>query len=117
MIIEKSVSKTYERLFVQSSIFLDNYTGICGRPFITLHAYKDAISKWYGPYEIYISICDYDDFEYGVSYKAHNEEEFFDALHELINWMRDHEQGITYWDDVVSGNLFPEFENVKKVMW
>lgn len=97
MIIEKSVSKTYERLFVQSSIFLDNYTGICGRPFITLHAYKDAISKWYGPYEIYISICDYDDFEYGVSYKAHNEEEFFDALHELINWMRDHEQGITYW--------------------
>lgn len=42
---------------------------------------------------------------------------FFDALHELINWMRDHEQGITYWDDVVSGNLFPEFENVEKVMW
>lgn len=60
MITKRSVSKTYERLFVQSSIFLDNYAGICGKPYVTLCAYKDAISEWYGPYEIYISICDYD---------------------------------------------------------
>ena len=114
MIIKKDVSKTYERLFVQSSIFLDNYDGICGRPFITLAAYKDAISEWYGPYEIYINVCDYDDFGYGFVYKMQNEEEFFDVLHELVNWMRDHEQGITYWDDFITGRLFPEFKSVRR---
>ena len=46
-----------------------------------------------------------------------NEEEFFDVLHELINWMRDHEQGITYLDDVISDNLFPEFRNAEMEMW
>ncbi|MDT4370659.1 hypothetical protein RO865_17955 [Blautia faecis] len=120
MIIEKSVSKTYERLFVQSSIFLDNYTGICGRPFITLHAYKDAISEeWYGPYEIYINIYDYDDFGfgYGYVYRMQNEEEFFNVLHELVNLMKDHEQGIIYWDDVISDNLFPEFKSAERVVW
>lgn len=117
MIIEKFVSKTYERLFVQSSIFLDDYTGICGRPYITLCAYKDVISKWHGPYEIYMNVCDHDDFDYGYVYKMHNEEEFFNVLHELINWMRDHEQGIIYWDNIVYGKLFPEFENVEKVLY
>lgn len=117
MIIKRSVSKIYERLIVQSSIFLDNYAGIYERQYITLSAYKDAISEWYGPYEIYINICDYDDFGYGYIYRMQNEEEFFDVLHELINWMRDHEQGITYWDDIVSGNLFPKFKNTEKVMW
>lgn len=117
MIIEKSVSKTYERLFVQSSIFLDNYTGICGRPFITLHAYKDAISKWYGPYEIYIHVCGYDNFGYAYVYRMQNEEEFFNILHELVNWMKDHEQGIIYWDDVISDNLFPEFKSAKRERW
>ena len=68
------MSKTCEKLFVQSSIFLDNYVGICGRP-------------------------------------------FFDVLHELVNWMRDHEQGVTYWDDVVSDNLFPEFRNAEREQW
>ena len=117
MIIKKDVSKTCERLFVQSSIFLDNYVGICGRPFITLSAYKDTLSKWWGPYEIYINICDYDDFGYGYVYEMQNEEEFFNVLHELVNWMRDHEQGVTYWDDVVSGNLFPEFRNAEREQW
>ena len=117
MITKRSVSKTYERLFVQSSIFLDNHIGIFKRPYITLCAYKDAISEWYGPYEIYMHICDYDDFGYGYVYRMQNEEEFFNILHELINWMRDYEHGITYWDDVISGNLFPEFKNIEKVMW
>ena len=116
MIIKKNVSKTCERLFIQSSIFLDNYAGICGRPFITLAAYKDAI-LWYGPYEIYVHICDYDDFGYGYVYEMRNEEEFFDVLHELVNWMRDHEQGVTYWDDLIDDKLFPEFENVDKEPW
>lgn len=117
MIIKKDASKIYERLFVQSSIFLDNYAGIFGLPFITLAAYKDVILEWYGPYEIYMHVCDYDDFDYGCVYKMQNEEEFFDVLHELINWMRDHEHGITYWDDIVNGNLFPEFRNVDKEPW
>ena len=117
MIIERSVIKIYERLFVQSSIFLDHYAGIYGEPYITLCAYKDSISEWYGPYEIYISICDYDDFRYGYVYKMRNEEDFFDVLHELINWMRDHEQGITYWNNAVDRKLFPEFENVERVTW
>ena len=117
MIIKRYVSKTYERLIVQSSIFLDNHIGIYERPYITLGAYKDAISEWYGPYEIYIGICDYDYFSYGYVYRMQNEEEFFDVLHELINWMRDHEQGITYLDDVISDNLFPEFRNAEMEMW
>ena len=117
MIIKRSVSKTYERLIVQSSIFLDNYIGIFKRPYITLCAYKDATSEWYGLYEIYMHICDYDDFGYGYFYKMRDEEEFFNVLHELINWMRDHEQGITYWGDIVSGNLFPEFKNAERGRW
>lgn len=117
MIIKRSVSKTYERLIVQSLLFLDNHIGIYERPYITLSAYKDAISEWFGPYEIYINICGYDDFGYGYVYRMQNEEDFFDVLHELINWMRDHEQGITYWDDVISGNLFPEFKSAEMEMW
>ena len=46
-----------------------------------------------------------------------NEEEFFNVLHELVNLMKDHEQGIIYWDDIISDNLFPEFRNAEKVMW
>ena len=120
MIIRKDVSKTYERLFVQSSIFLDNHIGIFKRPYITLCAYKDAISEeWYGPYEIYINIYDYDDFGfgYGYVYRMQNEEEFFNVLHELVNLMKDHEQGIIYWDDVISDNLFPEFKSAERVVW
>lgn len=117
MITKKDVSKTYERLIVQSLLFLDNYIGFYGRPYTTLCAYKDSISEWFGPYEIYIGICDYDYFSYGYVYRMQNEEEFFDVLHELINWMRDHEQGITYLDDVVGGNLFPEFKNTEKEPW
>lgn len=117
MKFKRIASKTCEKLFVESAIFLDNYDGICGIPFITLCAYKDAISKWYGPYEICISVCDYDDFDHGYVYRMQNKEEFFDVLHELINWMRDHEQGITYWSNIVDGNLFPKFKNVKMEMW
>ena len=117
MITKRSVSKTYERLIVQSLLFLDNYAGICRRPYITLSAYKDAISEWYGPYEVYMYICGYDNFGYACVYRMQNEEEFFNILHELINWMRDHEHGITYWDDVVSGNLFPEFKSAEMEMW
>ena len=117
MITKKDVSKTYERLFVQSSIFLGNHIGIYERPYITLSAYKDAISEWYGPYEIYMHVCGYDSFGYAYVYRMQNEEEFFNILHELINWMRDHEQGIIYWDDVISDNLFPEFRNAERELW
>ena len=117
MIFQKQTFKIAERLFVNSAIFLDNYVDICVRPYITLCAYKDVISEWFGPYEIHINICDYDDFGYGYVYRAHNEKDFFNVLHELINWMRDHEQGVTYWDDVVSDNLFPEFRNAEREQW
>ena len=82
MITKKDVSKTYERLFVQSSIFLGNHIGIYERPYITLSAYKDAISEWYGPYEIYMHVCGYDNFGYAYVYRMQNEEEFFNILHE-----------------------------------
>lgn len=119
MITKKDVSKTYERLFVQSSIFLGNHIGIYERPYITLSAYKDAISEWYGPYEIYMHVCGYDNFGfgYGYVYRMQNEEEFFNVLHELVNLMKDHEQGIIYWDDVISDNLFPEFKSAERVVW
>ncbi len=42
---------------------------------------------------------------------------FFNVLHELVNLMKDHEQGIIYWDDVISDNLFPEFKSAERVVW
>ena len=47
-----------------------------------------------------------DDFDIGLVYKT-NAGEFENVLHELINWMHDHEQGISIYDDIL--NIFDFF--------
>lgn len=55
-----------------------------------------------------IAIHDNDDFDVGLIYKT-DPENFENVLHELINWMRDHEQGrsiyIKIWDTL---DFFPD---------
>lgn len=98
-----------DRLTVISNIYFDKRDIFCGIPYVTLCAIKDKN-------EINIRILDNDDFDIGLSYKT-NEENFEMIMRELVNWMRDHEQGISYTDDLFS--LFDFFPNlgVKREYW
>lgn len=86
-------------LVVESNLFTDEDYIFCGRPYVVLYARKDGDGKWWKPYSIAIKVGDDDDYDMGLIYQA-NEDNFFDVLHELINWMRDHEQGITIYRDI-----------------
>lgn len=91
MRIEKSQKLLKARSYID---FGDENCVFCKMPFVYLVAnYKDSSSGW-KPFSIKIIIRDHDDFEYGMLYKT-DEEHFFQVLHELINWMVDHEQGIS----------------------
>ena len=46
-----------------------------------------------------IQLRDDDDFDIGLIYKT-NADEFENVLHELINWMHDHEQGISIYENI-----------------
>ena len=85
----------------------------CGIPCVHLSASKEH-TKFYDKNTICISVHDYDDLDYGLVYKTDNEH-FFDVLHELINWMRDHEQGINSHDDLINVfDFFPELDCERK---
>jgi hypothetical protein len=58
-----------------------------------LVAHKDKYLHW-DSNTIGLSIHDYDDFDMGLIYRADNKH-FTNILHELINWMVDHEKGIS----------------------
>ena len=110
MIIDKKYQmkkdkRINEHLVVQSSLnFYDNQC-FCGKPYIYLTAYKDSSSYGWKENQIGISIHDYDDFFLGFVYYP-EPEQFFDVLHELINWMNDLEHGILYFDEI-----FPDIDN------
>ena len=72
-----------------------------------LAAFKDSDLGW-TPNSIGIAIHDYDDFDIGLIYKT-EEEHFMNVLHELINWMYDHEQGISLYKALL--NPFEFFPN------
>ena len=113
-------SKKYhsEYLTATGLLHFDDKECFCKQPWISLIAFKDTFDDWWNNYEIGIAIHDYDDYDIGYVYTAENEEQFFNVLHELINWINDLEHGIaSYWDyieDVVG--FFPDC-GCKKERW
>ena len=92
-------------LYVTSNIYFDEEECFCGRPYAYLAAIKD---KCFG-YNIGIKIRDKDDYDIGLRYEV-NDENFTNVLHELINWMRDHEQGISSYENMACNTyeFFPD---------
>lgn len=108
------IKKRNKHLVVYSGIYFDENV-FCIRPYVFLVAFKDSDLGW-PPNSIGIAICDYDDFDVGLIYKP-GEAHFMDVLHELINWMRDHEQGISSYEALLKTNeFFPDY-NCKRVRW
>lgn len=70
-----------------SNIYFDYEECFCGRPYIGLHANKEFPSTGHDRYTIVIGV--YDDYDVGLIYKT-DENNFTPILHELINWMYDH---------------------------
>lgn len=97
-----------------SNIYFDEKV-FCIRPYVFLSAFKNPDHGW-PPNSIGIAIHDYDDFDMGLIYKT-NEDYFTDVLHELINWMRDHEQGISLYEVLLKPfEFFPEC-NCERIRW
>ena len=98
--------KMSDCLSVTSNIYFDEGS-FCVKPFVHLLAYKDPPYYW-NTNTIAIGICDYDDFHIGVIYQP-KQEDFFPVLHELINWMVDHENGNSSYEKLVeSFDFFPD---------
>lgn len=96
-----------EYLVVNSGIYFGQRENFCGRPYIHLMASEKG--------NIFISIQDQDDFSIGMLYKP-EEHMFQDVLHELINWMRDHEQGVTVYNQILRPyKFFPDCECERKI--
>lgn len=110
MIIEKKPL----HLIVRSNIYFDSSDYFCDRPYIYLSAHKESDGFWKS-YTIGIGIRDQDDFDIGLVYET-NEQSFFTILHELINWMNDHEHGITQYEDIIEPyTFFPDCECAHKL--
>lgn len=111
-------SKKYyhEYLTVTGLLHFDDKSVFCGQPWILLQTYKEPFASYINKYEIDVTICDYDDYDIGYAYRPKTEEEFFNVLHELINWINDLEHGVaSYWDYIrdIKG-FFPECGCKKK---
>lgn len=106
-----------EALAVDGSIHFDCNFAFCGNPYIHIIAIKNACCGWKN-YQIGIAIHDNDDFDIGYVYTAENEEQFFNVLHELINWINDLEHGVCLWEEFVDDikGFFPEC-GCKKEEW
>lgn len=103
MIIEKQ----HNHLWVRSNIYFDNEECFCGRPYISLIAFKEEALYWKAN-TIGIAIHDNDDFDVGLVYKT-DSENFENVLHELVNWMCDHEQGRSIYENIWDTfNFFPD---------
>lgn len=113
MKIEKYHFVKGEALVVNGSIHFDYNFAFCGRPYTFLNAY----CGW-NSYQIGVGIRDNDDFDIGCIYTAENKEQFFNVLHELINWMNDLEHGVCFWEEFIDdiNGFFPEC-GCKKERW
>ena len=107
-----------EYLHIYSDIHFDKDWAFCGKPYMTLFATKDKPMWCWKPYRIAVGIRDNDDYDVGFEYNPTTEEEFFDVLHEIINWLHDLEMGLVLHDDYVSDieGFFPTF-TCKKEWW
>lgn len=110
------IRKFKDRLLVSSRLnFGYENCLFCGIPYVHLSASKEQ-TTFYDANTIYISVHDYDDYDYGLLYITDNEH-FFNVLHELINWMRDHEQGINNHDDLIDiFNFFPDLGCERRII-
>lgn len=118
MNIERHLHKRKMYLTADSSIYFDDENAFCGRPKIHLIAIKNRNDDWWNDYQIGVSIHDMDDYDIGYIYTAKSEEQFFNVLHELINWMNDLEHGVCFYDEFVENisRFFPSL-GCKKEMW
>lgn len=59
-----------------------------------------------------------DDFDIGYVYSVGNEKQFYEVLHELINWMNDLEHGVCSWDEFIDDiEGFPPDCGCKRERW
>lgn len=79
-----------DTLAVYSSIYFDETWRFCRMPYVSLYVHRDKMGQL-DSNTICISVNDYDDFDISLFYLT-DEEHFFDVVHELINWMIDHEK-------------------------
>lgn len=117
MKIEKYHFVKGEALAVNGNIHFDYNFAFCGRSYIHLITIKNAYCGW-KDYQIGVGIRDNDDFDIGCVYTAENEEQFFNVLHELINWMNDLEHGVCFGEEFIDDikGFFPEC-GCKKEEW
>lgn len=100
------IEKVNTHLSVTSNIYFDENV-FCIRPYVHLVACKNQDYSW-KEYTIGIAVHDYDDFDIGLIYYT-TAADFDDVLHELINWMRDHEQGVSSFKKLLSPyDFFPD---------
>ena len=107
-----------EYLHIYSDIHFDKDWAFCGKPYMTLFAVKDKPMWCQKQYQIHVGVRDNDDYDVGFVYSPTTETEFFDILHELINWLHDLEMGLCLYDTYVSDieGFFPTFK-CKKEWW
>lgn len=99
-----------EYVNIIANIKFDNEEVFCGKPRIILIAMYDKPFFSWSKYEIGVGIRDDDDFDIGYIYKP-TKEQFFDALHELINWIHDLEMGCCCLDEFIKDpNFFPNLD-------
>ena len=101
--------QTSENLYVSGRLQFYDTQAFCGNVYIILIAFKDNSFFGWNANEIAIHIHDYDDLFEGFIYYPKSEQ-FFDILHELINWINDLEHGILYFDEIFPNidNFFPK---------
>ena len=104
-----------DNLWVTSNIYFDNECYFCGRPYVSLIAFKGK-NKVCDANIIGIGLSDDYDFAVGLVYKP-NADEFENVLHELINWMHDHEQGISIYENIWNEyDFFPDC-GCERIIW
>lgn len=110
------IEKRADCLEVISYIDFDDKIYFYGMPYVHLLAYKENTKYGWNAYEIGIAVLDRDDYDVGLIYKTDNEN-FFTVLHELINWMRDHEQGISLHEQLLNPyEFFPDC-GCERISW
>lgn len=101
------IEKRFDHLCAISNIYFDESACFSGRTYIYLIAYKDKVNYEWNANTIGIAIHDNDDFDVGVLYQP-DADNFINTLHELLNWMYDHEHGISNYESVWDAfNFFP----------
>lgn len=102
---------TPNMLKVTSNIYFD-IKFACGQTYVNLISNKERNY-------IMIVIMDQDDLAIGYVYypEENNEDNFFKVLHELINWMNDHENGISKFDNLLNDDFFPNYLDCERVTY